>query len=98
MSAPELPSNIDISRQEAINLLLASVALEELALAHVVNAEAEKIQKVVGTLPPHLTHPPSVQDLININKSVQNTLKKVIAKELILLFKLEEITKIPEHD
>ncbi|WP_338750552.1 hypothetical protein [Bacillus sp. FJAT-52991] len=97
MSKPDLSGNLFIERNDAINLLLASVALEEIALAHVVNAEAEKIQKVVGTLNPPMTSTPSVQDLIDINKSVERTLEKVIAKELVLLFKLEQILEIPEQ-
>ncbi|WP_203361527.1 hypothetical protein [Bacillus sp. REN10] len=97
MTAPQLPDNTSISRNDAINLLLASVALEEIALAHVVNAEAEKIQKVVGTLGSTLTPAPNLQDLLRVNRSVEKVLKKVIAKELILLFKLEEILEIPEE-
>jgi hypothetical protein len=48
MSYPKLPSNINPgicpTRDNAIDLLLASIAFEELGLAHIINAEAEKIQ------------------------------------------------------
>ena len=53
MSYPNIPTvdaTISITLEEAINLLLASIAFEELGLAHIINAEAEKIQYVLGTL------------------------------------------------
>lgn len=97
MSFPNIPNitpSISISRGDVINLLLASIALEELGLAHIVNAEAEKIQFVVGTLSgPHGT--PSIADLIAIDQSVQTTLKDVIKKEMLLEFKLDEVLTIP---
>lgn len=98
MSLPNIPNitpTISISRTEVINLLLASIALEELGLAHIINAEAEKIQFVLGTLNggSHVT--PTVPDLIAIDESVQTTLKEVIKKEMLLEFKLEEVLKIP---
>ncbi|MDP4084387.1 MAG: hypothetical protein Q8934_07180 [Bacillota bacterium] len=93
MSFPTIPNvtpTISINREEVINLLLASIAFEELGLAHIINAEAEKIQFVLGTLNGvHLT--PSINDLITIDNTVNKTLKTVIKKEMLLQFKLEEI-------
>ena len=44
---PDIKPKIEVSFEESVNLLLASIALEELSLAHIMNAEAEKIQEVV---------------------------------------------------
>lgn len=93
---PNITPEISIDRKDVINLLLASVALEELGLAHIINAEGEKIQYALGTL---MTSPkiiPELDDLIHINKSVQSTLEMVLKKELLLQTKLKNIIEIIE--
>ncbi|HLO12702.1 MAG TPA: hypothetical protein VK190_10865, partial [Pseudoneobacillus sp.] len=94
MSFPNIPNvtpSIDMNREDVINLLLASIAFEELGLAHIINAEAEKVQAVVGTLP-EVTYPrTTIGDLISVNASVNDTLKTVIKQEMLLQFKLENI-------
>ncbi|GFZ87470.1 hypothetical protein GCM10008018_37080 [Paenibacillus marchantiophytorum] len=89
---PNITPIISITIGGAVNLLLASIALEELALAHIVNAEAEKIQYVLGTLTP-LAPPvaPTISNLLLINESVRKTLQDVIKKEMLLQFKMDSI-------
>jgi hypothetical protein len=88
-----------LSRKDVINLLLASIAAEELALAHVINAEAEKIQFVIGTLHGHKTCPePTIKDLLLIDRSVEKVLQTIIKKEIILQFKLEEVAELVEEE
>lgn len=98
MSMPNIPNvtpTITINREDVINLLLASIALEELGLAHIINSEAEKIQFVLGTLDGHTTPtPPTIDDLLKINGSVDLTLRDVIKKEMLLEFKLEDTLTI----
>ena len=94
MSMPNIPNVaplISLTKDNAIDLLLASIAFEELGLAHVINAEAEKIQSVLGTLKG--LHPKVVplEDLLRIDEAVEDVLERVIAKEIILLFKLDNI-------
>lgn len=99
MSFPNIPNvtpEIKIEREDVINLLLASIAFEELGLAHIINAEAEKIQAVLGTLSKQEhSFKASIDDLIDINRSVQRTLQDVIKKEMLLQFKLENVLEIP---
>ncbi|EJW18243.1 hypothetical protein M5X00_08755 [Paenibacillus alvei] len=88
---PNITPTISITLGQTVTLLLASIALEELALAHIVNAEAEKIQLVVGTLAPGITPRATVEDLLAIDDSVRRTLQDVIKKEMLLQFKLDSI-------
>ena len=97
MSFPNIPNitpTISITTAQTVPLLLASIALEELALAHIINAEAEKLQFVLGTLPTGTTLSPAVVSLPNllaVDASVQRTLRDVIKKEMLLEFKFENV-------
>lgn len=78
-------------RDNTINLLLASIAFEELGLAHLINAESEKIQSVLGTLDGQNVKNPSVGDLERIDKAVELVLADIIKEEMLLQLKLENI-------
>lgn len=94
MSMPNIPDinpTIDIKTPDVINLLLASIAFEELGLAHIINAEAEKIQSVLGTLPGQTVNNPTVNQLERIDNITGRVLRDVIKKEMLLQFKLEDI-------
>jgi hypothetical protein len=82
---PEVPA-FDVDAQDAAALVLASIGFEELGLAHIINAEGEKIQRVL-TLDPY----PTYEQLVGVNKSVQETLEVVVLKEIVLFFKLGKI-------
>ncbi|ARK32713.1 hypothetical protein [Halalkalibacter krulwichiae] len=98
---PDINPDIDIDRDEVINLLLASIGLEELSLAHLVNAEAEKLQRALGTLEVGGTTPPPLattfDDLIRINREVTSVLKLAMHKEFILLAKLQDVVRFAEE-
>ena len=66
-----------IGREEAVNQILASIAMEELALSHILNAEGEKIQHVLGTLTGQTVSTATVQDLLDIDASVVTMLSSV---------------------
>jgi YVTN family beta-propeller protein len=97
LSFPNIPNItplISVSVEQTIPLLLSSIAFEELALAHIMNAEAEKLQFVLGTLPTGIALSPSVvslTDLLVVGSSVQRTLRDVIKKEMLLEFKFENV-------
>jgi hypothetical protein len=77
----------DICKEDVINLLLASIAMEELGLAHIINAEGEKIQKV-------LECDAEIDDILKVNASVNKTLQHIIKKEMLLQFKLENVMEL----
>lgn len=99
MSMPQIPDLADttIDRASAVNLLIASIAMEELALAHILNAEGEKLQYVLGTLegvdPGEIT----VCDLLEVNQSVRQTIKEILKTEMMLQFKLENAIDLDEN-
>ena len=87
---PNITPTITVTREESLNLLLASIALEELGLAHIINAEAEKIQVTLGTLP-GLSPFPTISQILEINTSVNTTIKNATKKQMLLQSKLENI-------
>jgi hypothetical protein len=87
---PNITPNISITREDAINLILSSVAMEELGLSHILNAEGEKLQYVLGTLP-GLTGPPAtIQNLLDVNESVLNTLDSATRSQMFLQSKMQK--------
>lgn len=71
--------------ERVVNDILESVALEQAALAHILNAEGEKIQAALAI--PCIT----VCQLLEINSSVNETIQSVISLEQALLQKLHVI-------
>lgn len=91
MSMPNIPNItpiISLDRCETINLLLSSIALEEISLSHILNAEGEKLQHFLKTCPKHLG------DYLEINESVNKTLRTVVKSQLLLELKLEEVAEL----
>jgi hypothetical protein len=95
-SIPNITPIIGITPGQSVTLLLSSIALEELALAHIINAEAEKVQFVLGLLPGSNPPPVSISDLLNVNNLVTRTMQTVIKKEMLLQFKLENIMELQQ--
>ncbi|MEI5907248.1 hypothetical protein WAK64_09280 [Bacillus spongiae] len=98
MSMPTIPPEPHRpSKKEVVLDLLESIALEEIALSHILNAEAEKVQAFVGKCLDFPTKPNNEQ-IIAFNKSVGNVLETVIMKEWLLLRKLENVIEFDEEN
>ncbi|MGF2623885.1 collagen-like protein [Bacillus cereus] len=91
---PNITPTVTLSRTESLDLIIASIALEELALAHILNAEAEKIQYVLGTLP-GLSPAATVSNILAVNESVNCVLQTATQKQMYLQNKLKEVLKAP---
>lgn len=92
MSMPELPkSDPSLTREEVINQILASIAMEELGLSHIINSEGEKLQYVLGTIPGVTgpDEPVTIDNLLELNKSVRETLDSTMLNQMFLKAKLQ---------
>lgn len=77
------------NKQEALDLLLFSIAEEEMGLARIVKAEAEKIEFVLKCA--DCCDRKAFQEILAIDKAVEETMKTVIEKEVLLLVKLDTV-------
>ncbi|NQF13665.1 hypothetical protein HPY31_06970 [Brevibacillus sp. HB1.3] len=95
MSMPTVPNitpEIILKRNEVLNLLLTSIALEEIGLSHLINAEGQKIQKITKE------QSLSINDALALNNSVERMLRNVIKTEMLLQFRLEDILKLEQME
>ena len=88
MSMPEIECT-HIDKCSAATSLLQSIALEETAISHILNAEGEKLQKAVELSC-------DKKDLIEVNKSVEDMVNKITNLEIVLRSKLDFIKPILE--
>jgi len=85
MSLPQFPKDpSDMTREDVINQILSSIAMEELGLSHVINAEGEKLQYILGTLPGISGPNATIDDVLKANESVQKLLETVSRIQLFL--------------
>lgn len=100
MSMPNIPNlnpQISISRDDAVNIILSSIGMEELSLAHILNAEAEKIQFALGTLETAGGQASSMTDILEINKLASKMVRNVIKNQMLLSMKMEDTVDLAEQ-
>lgn len=91
MSMPTIPNItpiINITREKAINMLMASIAMEEIGLSNIINAESEKIKYV---LKQHHCNSASIEEVKDINQSVEKVMRSIMKIQFLLQDKLENI-------
>ncbi len=96
MSNPTFPGNPDITRDDAVNQILSSIAMEELGLSHIINAEGEKLQYILGTLPGVTGPEVTIEGLLQTNESIQNILQSASYNQLLLKSKMQQALSASE--
>ena len=81
----------EIDLETAVGNLIASIALEESGLSHILNAEGMKLQHVIAR------EETTIQDLINIDESVTNTVESIAEIEESLASKLASVISIAQN-
>lgn len=71
------------TEEEAVTNIITSVALQESALSHILNAEGEKMQEIIGM--ENITG----DQLLCLNKSAELMINVITRLEMILQSKLE---------
>jgi len=89
MSLPEFTTGTSPSREEAINQIIASIAMEELGISHIINAEGEKLQYVLGTIPGITSPAATIDDVLKVNESVRAVLQHATESQSLLRNKLQ---------
>ena len=88
MSQPTFPQiDPSLTREESLNEIISSIAAEELSLSHLLNAEGEKLQYILGTLP-GLDETATIEEVLRVNRSVQDTMSGIAEQQMMLSSKL----------
>lgn len=93
-SIPNLDPTINLNRDDALNIILSSIGMEELSLAHIVNAEAEKIQFALGTLETANGQAATMEQIIETNNSAGKMLRDVIKNQMLIGMKMEDTVEL----
>lgn len=84
MTQPIFPTiSPTLTREQAINLVLSSIAVEELGLSHILNAEGEKLQFILGTIPGLTGDSPTIEDVLAANESVRNVIDSMMQNQIL---------------
>lgn len=98
MSQPSIPNItpiISLTKKETISLLLSSIAMSELAISHILNAEAEKIQSFVHHA--NQRHCMKTSDYIRFNSAVSKLVEDVNMEQWLSLNKMDRIISLMEN-
>lgn len=94
MSMPTIPEEHHRPcKHEVVIDLLKSIAMEETALSHLINAEAKKIQAFIGE---NNDFPlcPSTEEILSFNSHVFKVMDIIVMKEWLLLRKMKDVIEL----
>lgn len=98
MSLPTFPTiTPPLTKDDSLNMILASIAMEELGLSHIINAEGEKLQYVLGTLNGGGCRHASIEEVLAVNKSIKGLLDSVMQNQILLKSKMDSAVSALEE-
>ena len=96
MSQPTFPANPEITRDDALNMILASIAMEELGLSHIINAEGEKLQYILEMFTCCDDIDVSVDKILEVNNSITRLLDSVMQNQICLKGEMDKVLDCPQ--
>ena len=85
---PDVPDGYTIN--DSIAQVITSIAMEEIGLSHIINAEGEKLQYTLGTLEGQQpAEPPTFEQILEINESVKDMLGQISFSQMFLMGKMQ---------
>ncbi|MEK3901826.1 MULTISPECIES: hypothetical protein [unclassified Paenibacillus] len=93
MSMPHIPNitpDISLTREESISLLLTSIAINEMSLSHIINAEAEAMQAFVQSNPGNM----NFNNIIKLNNTTARLLEEITKGQWLSLSKMDRILRL----
>ncbi len=94
MSKPNIPNTIldmDISFEDAINMLLISIAMEEISLSRLLDAETEKIKLIINEQKKINI---SDSDILSIKANMNSIIINISKMQMLLQWNLENMSWI----
>ncbi|MEK3792219.1 hypothetical protein MKX42_10900 [Paenibacillus sp. FSL R7-0204] len=92
---PNITPTITLTRSDAINMMLSAIAMEELGLSHVINAEGEKMQYALGTLPGVTAPVVNISNIQDITDSIRSMLGETVKSAWLQTSQLESLLAAP---
>ncbi|MDR3313916.1 MAG: hypothetical protein LBS96_05595 [Oscillospiraceae bacterium] len=99
MSMPQLPApDPCLTKEQALHMILASIAMEETALSHILNAEGEKIQFALADAQRDDCYDYGAHcRILEINRSAQDVIGKITDMQIVLKEKMKQaIDSLPK--
>lgn len=90
-SIPDITPLISLTKEDSVNMILASIAMQEMGISHIINAEAEKLQYVLGQLHHKPLTPAELSEINKVNCSARDTIKELMRLEMLLQAKLDTV-------
>ena len=95
MGMPQIPDGTNRPNAEEVFIdLLESIALEQIAISHILNAEGEKLQAVIESFKNNQTN---LCDLDKLTLHLNQTIGDLILKDWLLLKKFNGIKDFSSH-